>query len=118
MPGEARFPRGERLTRKSDFQRIYEQGERWVNEAFILYVVRRTGQGRKLGCTVSRKVGGAVVRNRVKRIIREVYRTHRAQFSDDVHLVVVARAAAARLSGRACAEAMRRVFQKGALLGG
>ena len=52
------------------------------------------GNGR-MGVTVSRKVGGAVVRNRVKRWIRECYRRRRADFPVQVDMVVVARPAAA-----------------------
>jgi ribonuclease P protein component len=52
------------------------------------------GTGR-MGVTVSRKVGGAVVRNRVKRWIRECYRRRRSEFPSQVDVVVVARPAAA-----------------------
>jgi ribonuclease P protein component len=52
------------------------------------------GSGR-IGVTVSRKVGGAVVRNRVKRWIRECYRRRRTEFPGQVDFVVVARPAAA-----------------------
>ncbi len=112
------FPRHEHLTRKSDFERAYAEGVKWVNEAFVCYAVRRAGQGRKIGCAVSRKVGSAVVRNRVKRYIREIYRTHRTELVDDLHLVVVARVASAGMTYRTCADAMRRIFQKGDMLRG
>lgn len=85
---------------------------------FIAYVVRQTGQGRKLGCAVSRKVGKAVVRNRVKRYIREVYRTHRSLLIDDIHLVIVAKADAGKVGYQECAAALQRIFQKGDVLRG
>jgi ribonuclease P protein component len=118
VPDQETFPRNERLSRKDEFQHAYREGEKCVHEAFVCYVVRRAGQGRKLGCAVSRKVGGAVVRNRVKRYIREFYRAHRGRIPDDVHLVVVARAASAGLSCGECAEAMRETLRKGAVLRG
>ncbi len=65
---------------------------------------------------VSRKVGSAVVRNRVKRCIREFYRTHRDRFRADVALVVVARPAAAELDCGACAEALRELLAQGEVL--
>lgn len=89
-----------------------------MGEAFICYVVRRAGQGRKMGCAVSYKVGNAVVRNRVKRYLREVYRKHRAHLLDDVHLVIVARPAGAHLNYHQCEDALRRLFQKGGALRG
>ncbi len=118
MPGQERFPRNEHLTRKRDFVQAYDEGEKWVGESFLCFVVRRTGQGRKMGCAVSYKVGNAVVRNRVKRYIREVYRKHRAELLDDIHLVIVARPAGARLSYPQCEESLRQLFQKGGVLRG
>jgi ribonuclease P protein component len=55
-----------------------------------LLLFARTGAGR-LGITVSRKVGGAVVRNRVKRWVRDCFRRRRAEFPKGLDLVVVAR---------------------------
>ena len=91
MPGDYTFPRSERILHSAEFERVFGQGEKLVCGAFVCYVDRQTGQGRKLGCVVSRRVGNAVVRNRVKRNIREVYRLHRPDLAVDVHLVVVAR---------------------------
>ena len=54
----------------------------------------------RLGTTVSRKVGNAVVRNRVKRAIREWFRQHRSQLPQSTDMVVIARPPAAELSGQ------------------
>ncbi|MDD5708754.1 MAG: ribonuclease P protein component, partial [Kiritimatiellae bacterium] len=118
VPGPESFPRCERLTRRSDFEQIYLGGEKQVGGAFVCYVVRRAGQGRKMGCTVSRKVGGAVVRNRVKRYLREIYRTHRQRLPEDVHMVIVARPSCVGLSYQQCEAAVRRLLEKGDVLGG
>jgi ribonuclease P protein component len=71
-----------------------------------------------MGCAVSRKVGSAVVRNRIKRYVREVYRTHRGQLSNDVHLVIVARVASVGLDYQECAAAIHELFRKGDVLSG
>ena len=112
------FPRRERLTRKSEFLHAYQEGKRWTSGPFVCYIVRQAGQGRKLGCAVSRKVGRAVVRNRVKRYIREVYRRLRSRLIDDIHLVVIAQPASAEVNYHECAAAMQRIFQKGDVLRG
>ena len=113
MPGPERFPQRERLTRQRDYLFIYRHGRKRVGDAFICYVVRRTGQGRKMGSAVSRKVGSAVVRNRVKRYIREIYRKHRGLMPEDAHLVVVARPASAGLDYPACEARLCRLLQPG-----
>ena len=113
MPGPRAFPRHERLTRRIEYLAVFEHGRKRVGSAFICYVVRREGQGRKFGFAVSRKVGCAVVRNRVKRFLREFYRTHRAQFVDDAHVVVVARPSAAILIYDQCFKAMARLLGEG-----
>ncbi len=118
VPGQNKFPRRERLTRQSEYLDVYRNGEKQVGRAFICYAVRRHGQGRKLGIAVSRKVGKAVVRNRLKRYIRETYRTHRLHLAEDAHIVFVARPAAAAFDYTACEHAIRQLLRKGGLLGG
>lgn len=113
MPGPYGFPRRERLTRKRDYEVVFRKGRKRVGPAFICYVARREGEGRKFGLAVSRKVGSAVVRNRVKRFLREFYRTHRAQLARDAQIVVVARPEAAALNFHQCTEAMRRLLKPG-----
>ena len=117
MPGQFEFPRRERLTRRKDFQYIFERGDKRVGRAFVIYVARRQGQGRKFGTAVSRKVGRAVVRNRIKRYLREIYRTHRPALRNDVQIVVVARTAAAAMSFDECRAAMQDLFRRGGALG-
>ena len=118
MPGPQAFPRGERLTRRSTYAAVFREGKRHASRAYICYVARWDGQGRKFGFSVSRKVGGAVVRNRVKRHLREFYRTHRTQLVDDAHIVVVAKPAAAGTSFDECTTAMRQLFEQGGVLRG
>ena len=59
-----------------------------------------------------------MVRNRVKRYIREIYRTHRSLLLDDIHLVIVAQASASKAGYEECAAALQRIFQKGDVLRG
>lgn len=89
-----------------------------VGRAFICYVARQEGQGRKVGFVVSRKVGSAVARNRIRRYLREVYRRHRKDFVEDFHMVVVALPSAAKLTYHQCETAMRHLFREGDVLRG
>jgi ribonuclease P protein component len=71
--GETR-PRRERLQRRTDFLRCYRRGRRRRGAHLILYAHPNELGHPRLGITASRKVGKAVVRNRVKRRVREIYR--------------------------------------------
>lgn len=113
MPGRESFPRRERLTSPNEFRDVFEHGRKAVGKAFVCYVVRREGQGRKLGMAVSRKVGGAITRNRVKRYIREFYRTSRDCLDEDTRIVVVARPGAGNLSFAECQDELRQVIRQG-----
>lgn len=116
MPGEASFPKRERLRKRREFLEVYESGKKTFGGPFICFVARREGQGRKFGVAVPRRVGGAVVRNRVKRYLRETYRQNRYRLRNDAQIVIVARPGAAELSYRECAEAIVRLFRKGNVL--
>lgn len=112
MPGSQEFPRQERLTRRKEYLEVYREGVKRVGPAFICYAARRDGRGKKFGFAVSRKVGKAVTRNRVKRYLREIYRTHRDCLAEGVYLVVVARPEAASLDFAACRDTLRRTVGK------
>jgi ribonuclease P protein component len=86
------FAQHERIKRKTDFQRVYNQGKKRVSSSFILYsYIEEDRPFRRLGITASRKVGNAVVRNRCKRILREIFRQHKTLFPQGADLVVVVR---------------------------
>jgi ribonuclease P protein component len=84
-----------RLSRSSDFQRIYRQGSSTASRFLVLYWFRRPAEpgdeGPRLGLSVSKKLGGAVVRNRVKRLLREAFQVSREQLAEEYDLVVIAR---------------------------
>ena len=118
MAGPYQFPRSSRLTRRAQYTSVFKDGRRITGRHFICYVTRPNEPGSKLGLAVSRKVGKAVVRNRVKRYLREFYRTHRPSFSADIHLVVVARPESRMLSYEECAQVMTRLLRQGGVLDG
>ena len=73
------------------FQRLYRKGTSAVTPCLALYVRKNGRAGNRLGLTVSTKVGKAVIRNRVRRRLREIYRAHEPRLRGGVDLVVVAR---------------------------
>ena len=84
-----------RLSRSSDFQRIYRRGSSTASRFLVLYSFKRpvgTGdESPRLGLSVSKKMGGAVVRNRIKRLLREAFMARAHDLSDEYDLVLIAR---------------------------
>lgn len=71
------FPKSHRLLRHSDFERVYKQGRRHFATHMTVFYLRRTEgelKGTRVGFTVSKALGGAVQRNRIRRRLREVVR--------------------------------------------
>jgi ribonuclease P protein component len=113
-----RFRRTDRLVRPEEFTYVLRYGRRVHNGAFVMVVADQAAQcrerGTRLGITVSRRVGKAIVRNRVKRRIREWFRHKRPLLKQNLDIVVIAQRAAARLSGRETVRAL----EEGARLAG
>jgi ribonuclease P protein component len=83
------FPRGARLLRHSDFERVYKQGRRHFSAHFtVFYLPRSEGEGLRVGFTVKRALGGAVVRNRMRRRLREAVRLNRPGDAPAVDVVI------------------------------
>lgn len=81
-----------RLTRSAEFERVYRQGRSQSNRHLVLYTFPSpsSAQGR-VGFSVSRKIGGAVERNRVKRLLREAFDQRSPRLEGGQDVVVVAR---------------------------
>ena len=85
------FPRSCRLTARRQFLAVYETGQRVASGSFVLFGLPNDVGHCRLGITVTRKAGGAVRRNRIKRLLREVFRRNRQALSPALDLVVNAR---------------------------
>jgi len=90
LHGRATFPKAERLQRGQQFHRVYDAGRKVAGPLAVLYWLAAPG-GRAIGIVTGRKLGGAVQRNRARRLLREAYRRHKHQLPADAQLVVVAR---------------------------
>lgn len=81
-----------------DFRILYRRGKSSVTPVLAMYVRKNKNAENRIGLTVSTKVGKAVVRNRVRRRIREAYRINEEKFSAGYDIVIVARVRAAEVS--------------------
>jgi ribonuclease P protein component len=91
------FPKSERLLKRHEFLRLSGQGRKIHSPSFIVLLWDSGRPAARIGITASRKTGNAVVRNRIKRMVREFYRLHKALFAA-ADYNVIAKPGAARLS--------------------
>ena len=105
--------RRRRLSRSAEFERVYRQGRSKANRFLVLYAFPRedpSSEGPRLGLSVSRRVGGAVDRTRVKRVLREAFWQEAERLPDGSDYVVVARPEAKNLAEREGAAGVRRAL--------
>ncbi len=90
-PGGQRFPKSLRLTRRAEFVRVQGGGRKVAADPLLALALPNSLGHTRLGITVSKKVGNAVVRARVRRHLRELFRTRRSELPQGIDLVIVAR---------------------------
>jgi len=97
-PGHGQgFPKAARIRRRREFLSLGRSGAKRRTQHFV-FVLGQASEPPRLGITVSRKVGGAVTRNLVKRRIREVFRRHPARAAFGRDLVVIAKEGVGKVS--------------------
>ena len=98
------------IKQNHEFRRLYYRGKSSGNGLLVLYVLknRNDREHNRIGLTVSTKLGGAVVRNRCKRLLREAYRLHEHEIRKGHDFVIVARS---RLTTAKCPEVERALLR-------
>ncbi len=109
---DERFPKALRLLQRREFLEVQEGGQKIPSDC-LLALVKRNGRAyTRLGLTVSSKVGNAVVRVRVRRVLRELFRKRRAQWPSGLDVVLVVRSSAKEASFQELARAYEGVTRK------
>ncbi len=88
---EQTFKKKERLRLKRNFKRVFEKGGRLIDNNFVIIYVRNTMDYNRIAIIVNKKFGNAVVRNLIKRYIREIYRTNKTFFPIGYDFVFIPR---------------------------
>jgi len=106
------FPKDFRLLRRAQFQRVYEEGQRKsVSLCTIFYKSNGLPQSR-LGVTATSRLGNAVTRNRVKRLLREIFRRHRREIPAGWDLVLNPRQAVVKVAFLSLEREILRLFPR------
>ncbi len=113
---EFTFSRSEKLRRTADFDRAYSEGKRIVSSSLVLFFFHSPSEKTRLGVSVSKKIGKAVVRNRVKRLLRETFRLNKHELRKGYDILLVARRGVERLKFREVEAAVVDLFRRGGLL--
>ena len=85
-----KFPPDVRIRRGAEFALVLKKGQKRRNRYFTLHILLSERGFARLGVIASRRVGGAVARNRAKRLLREAFRRNHSNFSPGLDLVAVA----------------------------
>lgn len=89
LPRDQRFPLGSRLRRRQDYQAVYEHGTRLSGSLMTVFFLPNPLGRPRLGIAATRKIGSAVIRNRAKRRVRDLFR--REQIREALDIVVIPR---------------------------
>lgn len=88
----------ETLKKARDFDRVFRRGRSVASQELVMYALKRNRPGLRIAFCVSRKLGGAVVRNRLRRRLREVFRSHSLKLTPKWDLILLARQGATSAS--------------------
>jgi ribonuclease P protein component len=111
------FSKAKRLVRPVEFGRVKSEGVAHRGKTLVLGVlVKQDEESFRVGFVTSKRIGGAVVRNRVRRRLRDVVRTQQGRLREGFWFVVVARPAAARASYRALKDEWLRLAERASIL--
>jgi ribonuclease P protein component len=107
-----RFQRGDRLKKRYEFRRAQLSGRRIHTPHFLIVVQPNALRNTRLGITVTKKVGSAVERNRIKRVVREVFRRNRELFPASHDLVFIAKRGSAGIDYGSLLSELNRAAKK------
>jgi len=108
------FPPALRVLRKRDFDAAFREGASAADDRMVLHLRPNGLPHPRLGLAVGKALGGAVARNRVKRLLREAFRLHRGDLPAGHDLVVVARPGEGEWTLEGCAASLRALSARAA----
>src|SRR5215510_3157980 len=104
------FPKSARVLMRREFLSLQQRGKRLYSQHFVVISALAAGKQSRLGITATRRFGKAVVRNRMKRILREFFRRHQAQITPAQNILIIPKVGADTLDFVQVAEELERVL--------
>lgn len=105
-----------RLAKRKDFGRVYKLGQSAANRQFVVYLMQNPQTEKmRVGVSVSKKLGGAVVRNRLRRQVKEIVRLNADRIAPGYDFIIIVRKGALGLSYREMEKSLQHVFKRAAL---
>ena len=110
-----RFSKQSVLRKNKQFRLVYRYGKSWANRLAVLYVLPQSKQNlseRRVGFVTGKKIGGAVARNRAKRLLREAYRLLQPQLQHGYDMVIVGRSSLTQANCQNVQKALLDLFHR------
>ena len=106
-----------RLSDNKDFVVVYKKGKSTANRFFVLYVYKRMDSGPfRLGVSISKKIGNAVTRNRIKRLVKAVFLDFECDLPVGYDLVVISRTGARHINFYQAKDALSQLFKRSRII--
>ncbi|MBU9722299.1 MULTISPECIES: ribonuclease P protein component [Bacillaceae] len=106
-----------RLKKNEEFQVVFQRGSSVANRQFVVYKLKKTDQKNiRIGLSVSKKLGNAVIRNRIKRLLREGLRELIPSLNGSYDVVLIARKPVTEMDMLSINKSLKHVFKLGKLL--
>lgn len=104
------------VKKNHEFARIYKKAKSFANKHLVLYVMKNSKNANYLGISISKKLGGAVCRNRMRRLLKEQYRLKQNNLAQGFNLVIIVRPIAKEMSFEEVGKSLDELLNKHKLL--
>ena len=106
-----------RLRNRADFSRVYRNGKSFANSQFVVYWSNQSNaKPFRVGISASKKIGNAVVRNRMRRLVKEIVRQMEQQIAINADIILIVRKPAVNMTYHELQSSIQHVFRKAGLL--